>query len=323
MAVWSALGIDAILSAVPSRGRALSASCIAVLVLLDVAPHTRWEHVLARPAPVYTWLRDQNVRGPILELPMSGWIFPFPYLLASTTHHVPIMNGTSGFEPPLHTTLRGMTERGEYNDVLLALLEANHCRYVIVHPDWLQDQIDPALRWLQGNAAGGRLALVRRFDHDMNGDYVFALTREGTDWLRLTRPAFRDAAGYTDQQNLDRLLHGAATYTASTFGRIEEPRMGADIHGTLHIRGWALSRDGVRRVTLLVHSGQYRFALRREIRPDVSLRWPWYQGVPQPGFVADLPKRPKGMPRLTDLQVEVEDGSGAMTRFPDLMLSWD
>ncbi len=322
LAVWSAIGIDALLEKRRRFGRAAVASLIAILALANVAVRTRWEHVVPTPAPVYKWLAREHVRGPVLELPMSGSDLPFPYLLGSMAHHVPIMNGTSGFEPPLHATLRTMTERKQYNNAFTALLEGSRCQLIVVHADSLSAQQQAAFAWLQEGLATGRLALVRRLDHGMSGDYVFALARVGSDWQRLVRRGERDGAGFTDEDNLARLFAGKATYNETTFGLVGPPEPEQETSGPLTVRGWALSPEGVSRVVVRVHSGKYLYQARLEPRPDVSARFPWYPKTPRAGFVATLPNRPKGLPRLTEVQVEITDGRGNVTRFPDCLVTW-
>ena len=323
IALWAASGVDAIVQQPRASRRRFAQIAIALLAVADVLPRIRWEHVVADVPPVYRWLAREHVHGPVLELPMSGWNLPFPYLLASTAHHVPIMNGTSGFEPPLHAELRALTERGEFNDVLTAALEANGCELVVVHADWLLTNVQPAYAWIREGLASGHLAFVRRFDEAITGDYVFALPRSGRGWERLRLAGNRDAAGFTDDQNLERLLTGKTTYNSNTFGRIEAPRQDDDVHGPLTVSGWALSPNGIARVVVRVHSGRHVYAAALRPRPDVNAAFPWYARTPNSGFFVVLPKRPKGVPRNTDVQVEITDGSENVMRLPDRLLTWD
>ena len=157
----------------------------------------------------------------------------------------------------------------------------------------------------------------------ITGDYVFALPRNGRGWERLRSAGKRDAAGFTDDQNLERLLTGKTTYNSNTFGRIEAPRQDDDVHGPLTVSGWALSPNGIARVVVRVHSGRHVYAAALRPRPDVNAAFPWYARTPNSGFFVVLPKRPKGVPRNTDVQVEITDGSGNVMRLPDRLLTWD
>jgi hypothetical protein len=322
LAVWAALGADAIINGKSGARRDLLIVMMFALTVLDVAPNTRWEQMLSQP-PVYAWLSDAHVQGPILELPMSGWIVPFPYLLGWTTHHVPIMNGTSGFEPPLHATLRTMTSAGEFNDVFSSLLKAERCELLIVHGDWLDPVTKPALfKWLTASMSTRELSFVGRMDGGINGDYVFRF-HNGTDSRLPALNAARDKAGYTPAEELQRFLAGETTYNSSMFGFVDSPAQDQEIHGAMTVSGWALCPNGLSAVNVLVDSGQFRYSAHLRARPDISSKWPWYANTPLPGFVAVLPQRPKGLHRSTDFQIELVDKRENTTRLPDRLITWD
>ncbi|HEX2061845.1 MAG TPA: hypothetical protein VHK90_13985 [Thermoanaerobaculia bacterium] len=158
LAVWAAIGMVALMERTKRR-RALAALLLA-LAVIETAARVRWEHVDAQPAPVYRWLAETRP-GVVLELPMMREGAAFRYVLASTTHRVPIINGTSGWETPLHELLRKKEERLEFDDQFLALLEQHGCTIVIVHESQLAPEQKAALQpWL------ARLTLVRRFGDD-------------------------------------------------------------------------------------------------------------------------------------------------------------
>ena len=323
LVVWSSLGVDLLLSARRGVKWSLAAIAIAVASLLDVSPRVRWQQMIVEQPPVDRWLKSAPLHGLVMELPASGWFCDFLYLFGSTEHHQPIMNGTSGFEPPLHQQLRDMSERGEMNDVFLAKLEQHHCELIIVHADWLGDQRSATMRWLNEEVASGRLAFVRRFDHWIEGDYVFAVTHVSPDWQRFRGPQIADAAGFTPDQEAQRFLGGQATYNASTFWSLDEPRSDSMHHGPLRIAGWALSPNGVARVRVRINGGERVYDARFIDRPDVLARWPWYPKMKQPGFEVTLAKRPKGMAREINLQLEVVDGAGNVSRWIDIPVDWD
>ena len=57
-------------------------------------------------------------------------------------------------------------------------------------------------------------------------------------------------------------------------------------------------------------------------RPDVRAVFPWYPRVQHAGFLLTVPKRPHGVPKYTDVQVEVIDGNGGRVRLPDMTIDW-
>lgn len=101
---------------------------------------------------VYRWLADQSEPGAVLELPAAritedlvGAKRNADYMLASTTHWRPLLNGYSGYEPeaaaPLIPAMRELP-RGE---ALRLLVNAVDFRFVVVHRDRLIG--DEAERW--------------------------------------------------------------------------------------------------------------------------------------------------------------------------------
>ncbi|MGZ7040447.1 MAG: hypothetical protein ACXVH7_01520, partial [Thermoanaerobaculia bacterium] len=269
VAVWMAIGIEEILRRRSRQWSALAAVFV-FLAFADVAVLVRWAWTAVEPEPMYRWLVAERVPGPVLELPMSDNGVQYLYLLGSTAHHVPIMNGISGFEPPVHEQLRMKGEASEFDDAYMRLVEQSGGTIVVVHADWLRVQVNGAFRWLERNLAAGRLVFLRRFDHGTNGDWVFAVTRNVRDWKRLQAPEVPDRAGFTPGQNLARLFAKQHTFNESAFGYIDTPKSWTEVRGPLQIVGWALSPKGVKRV--IVHLDNNRRQVDAELyeRPDIS-----------------------------------------------------
>ncbi|HUP62790.1 MAG TPA: hypothetical protein VNA69_20485 [Thermoanaerobaculia bacterium] len=130
LAVWAAMGAAALLER--TKRRRAMAALLLVLAVVEVWPKLKWVHVDASPAPVYRWLAKERP-GAVVELPMLAEGVPFEYLIASTMHRVPLINGTSGWEPPSHQFLREKETKLEYDDAFLRALIENGCTTVIVH----------------------------------------------------------------------------------------------------------------------------------------------------------------------------------------------
>lgn len=322
LAVWAALGVSAILERRRGWKRGAMAALLLGLFFVEVGPRVRWEQSLADVPPFYRWLNAERV-GPMLELPIENdQSVQYQYLLYAAAHHVPTMNGTSGFEPPLYSRLKEIFQQNRIGEDAIRLLERVGCRIVVVHPDRLSIRTGPVLEWVQAGLAAGRLQFLRRFDSGPSGDYVFAVTKNVPDWPRYF-DIVGDRAGFTPRQNLERLFEGKTTFSERTFGRLDFPRPYDDLTGPLRVSGWALSPDGVRSVRVLLHAGAMRFEARLVERPDVSALFPWYSAVASPGYVYEFKKRPKGIPQQTDIQVEIVDGRGRVTRLPDVVIRWD
>jgi len=124
-------------------------------------------------------------------------------------------------------------------------------------------------------------------------------------------------------QELQRALRGQSTYMSRTFGVVDKPHGDETIKGPLTVTGWALSPNGITSIDVLLHNGMHRYHTGPASRIDVKTRFPWYARIRDPGFTMTFPrKRPHGVPRLTDVQVEIIDGKGLRTRLPDIVINW-
>jgi hypothetical protein len=309
---WSAAGIDVLIARWTRWRRLAIAALIVLLAAGDVATRLRWENAPIDAAPVHHWIASEKLRGPFLELPMEGNNVEYMYLLGSMVHRQMLMNGTSGFEPPLHMTLRDMTNRQEFNDVLQSLLENNGCRFVIIHGDEIGRR-DVVTQWLYWGITSGKLGLMRRFDHGVEGDFLLAITKNAPEWKRYER--------LPDHEKLGRYLNHLPVRNESLFGALEKPAMMSTVFKRLEVSGWALSPNGIRRVDVEVGSRKETYVAQMVPRPDVSARYPWYGSAPS-GFRLIVPKRPKGLPRETDVQVIVTDGAGKVLRLRDVLITW-
>jgi hypothetical protein len=193
---------------------------------------------------------------------------------------------------------------------------------VVVHDDWLRGQTEKVHAWLRDELGAGRLIFLRHFDHRLGGDFVFAVRANCPECARLRPPDRPGAAGFSPQQTLERMLRGDAIYVGRTFGVVDFPREERVGGKGLTVSGWALSPNGIRGVDILLHSGTTRYHANLTDRGDVQAKFPWYPRVQKAGYAITIPRRPHGVPKYADLQVEIIDGSGARTRLPDRLIEW-
>ena len=321
LAVWAAIGTAVLVERRMGRRRNIVAAAILGIAVLEVIPTIQWEHMIVEPRPVYRWMNYERV-GPVVELPIiDGNNAHFQYVLNATIHHVPIMNGTSGFEPPLHQELRTKYEKRELDGAFLDLLEKNGAAIVVVHGDRIADHGAVLTAWLREAIAADRLAPIRRFDNGVTGDYVFAFKRNVPDWLRLRDPD-RDRMGRNVEENVQRFFDGAPTFNLTPFGRLESPTPYERVRGPLVVKGWALAPEGIRHVDVLLDSGTVRMRATMESRGDVSTAHPYYGATTKPGFSLTIPKRPRGVGRETDVQIEMVTNDGRKVRLADTLINW-
>ena len=106
--------------------------------------------------PIYRALAAATEPGAVLELPIySGGSFTgnAPYVLASTTHWRPLVNGFAGYRPPTFDELAQLV--GTFpNAVVLARLRDLDVRYVVVHTAQYRRRgaIEQALARLDGRS---------------------------------------------------------------------------------------------------------------------------------------------------------------------------
>jgi len=312
LAPWAAYGAVAV-----AGNRRWRTALLLALALIDIWPRLRWEQAPVEVSPVDRWIAEAHA-GPLFFLPIHRLNLLFEYMLRATLHHQPIMNAISGFEPPLHRALR---ER-PLDETTLDRLERNGYRFVVVRPDWSGGSVVSVYPWLRENLANGRLGFVRRFEYDLNGDWVFAITRVEKDWRRFRVPAVRDGAGFTADEELQRLLRWQQVYSAITFGQLYEPKPGTTISGAMEVSGSAISPEGIRSVTVLIDRGRHRVPATLSERAEISKGLPWYPRTPRPAFAVTIPARPPDVPEETDVQIEILDGRGNVTLLRDVLLTW-
>jgi len=313
LVVWMALGIVALL-AMTHRAwlRSAIVALLFVAIAVDVSPSMNWQYLEDPATDANVWIREhrKEIGGSTLELPMNNWGSPYLFMLGASVHHSPIMNGLSGFEPPIHRKLRESDEKLIFDDAFLDTLEKSGCALVVVNADLCGRQGPPIAKWIAHNVATGRMTFVRRFDHWVYGDWMFAVTRNA------------HVHGVRSDPTLQQYLDGKASYNASTFGRMDLPKLDSEVSGELLVTGWALSPHGIRSATVLINAGRIRFPATLTPRTDISATWPWYPKCPAPAFTARVPRSAGPRHSETDVQVEIVDGRGVATRFHDARIRW-
>ncbi|HVE71461.1 MAG TPA: hypothetical protein VNI54_08845 [Thermoanaerobaculia bacterium] len=323
LAVWGALGAAAWLRDRKGWKRQAIAVAILAFMIWEVVPRIRWEHVPRETPPVYTWLNKTRV-GPVVEIPFSGDGVDYRYVLYSAAHRVKLVNGTSGFFPTEWWKLRDADSRDAF-DEMLGILEGYGARVMIVHGDSMSgERYVKVINFLKRNLASGRLQFLQRFDNEVVGDYVFAITRNLPQWQRYRTAEVPDGAGHVPSQALERFLSFQPTHSNSIMIVNEEPTWFFTAKGALRVKGWAMSPHGLRRVTVFLHSDKYRFDATHVPRPDVQTSYPWLRYLnDQPGFELTIPEKPKGIPYDTSLIVEVEDHAGRVRRGRHVSFQWE
>lgn len=315
----------------PRRARVLVGVFAITLMLYELrAAPILWYLTPSQPE-VYGWLADVPVSGAVLELPIGSeavdsqpyvWT-EVGYVLGNAYHHKPLVNGFSGFEPPLHQRIATLANAEHISDELFGLLEQIGTSLIVVHADRLGPAHDATRDWLERGLDSGRLVFLRRFQHDMSGDYLFAIVANERNIGLLRGDWESDIAGRTQLDNMRIFLAGEGrTYNAGAFGTFDVLRNHDELKGPAKIHGWVLSADGVSAVNLRFQNGAVVIPTELVHRQDVKDVYPWYPLVEKPGFHVELPGRPPGVKRQTDLQLEIIDDQGRSIRLAPLALTW-
>ena len=121
---------------------AVAAGCIAVAV-----SWSSWHPVVPEPsgvgpeaAPIYHWLAARPAGEAVLELPtkhgdddLVGLVRDSRYMLRSTVHWQPILNGYTAYEPPSKALLLALADRLPDARALERLVGLVDLRWVVVH----------------------------------------------------------------------------------------------------------------------------------------------------------------------------------------------
>jgi hypothetical protein len=266
---------------------------IVVLLLVELrAAPLRWQLLPSDTPPVYRWLASAKPHA-VLELPIRDLGADYVYLLGATMHHRRIANGISGFDPPELTRLNELSHAKPIGPELLPELQRIGVDTIVVHADTASAEVR---EWV----AREQLQFVQRFDSAAgNGDWVFRAQRSG---------------GQT--------VLSVPTYNAGTFGILQFPQPYETIRKGAFFSGYAFSPYGIKRVDLLFDNGARRYPATLIADPGLSRIYRWYDATPRPRFVAGFAKRPPDVREETDVQVEIEDGNGRVTRLLSQPFQW-
>ena len=141
LAMLAALALETLK---PGRAALALVGLLALAETLIVPiPMPEWSKVVdtrREPPPAYRWLAEQPGRDPVVHLPMLD-VYGLErrpafhesiYMVYSTLHWKPLVNGYAGIEPKAYVQLRELL-RAFPSEPSLAALRAAGTRYIVVH----------------------------------------------------------------------------------------------------------------------------------------------------------------------------------------------
>ena len=133
-------------------------------------------HGAVDPSPVSLRLKNTPMRGGVLELPAGIGPANYLYTLRAADHARPLVDGVSGFLPPIERAVEEMSNTEPVSLRFADLIEAIPVSYVVVHHALLSPGNERALQtFFQQGIAAGRFRLVERFGEA--GDDLYVVTK--------------------------------------------------------------------------------------------------------------------------------------------------
>lgn len=182
LSLLAALGVRRVAQALGRRRAVPAAAVYAVAVLLLLFEQREAPLQLIRgaadPDALTLRLKRTPMRGGVVELPSGTGYQNYLYVLRAADHERPLINGVSGFMPPIVAGLERMSKSDPVPDRLFDLLEAIPASYLVVHHAALPvENVDAVRDFLRRGVGAGRLRLVGTYGEGAARDELYAVTR--------------------------------------------------------------------------------------------------------------------------------------------------
>jgi hypothetical protein len=266
-------------------------------------------HPLPGEGPaVYRWLAGVSMPGAVVELPLGGDP-DFEYEFRSCAHNLPLVNGSSGFFPPLYVEIAMLCEKQPIPDEVWEKLAAAQTSLVVFHPDRATDSY-ARIEWARlvlRAVASGRLVPVAMFPgSDPRPDLVLRVASAGEFPLPATEASRAEAAAALTR------LENELNQLAPPFGALDWPREDQPAQSDSLGYGWALDDSGISEVR--VKLGGRSLAVYYGPRPDLPAELAKYPGLKYAGYGFALPKLAPGTYALEVSWVAKDGGVTTVTR---------
>jgi hypothetical protein len=311
LAVLAAWGVTLLRRRLRRRAaRAGVAAAALVLTAIEYrASPIEFSAVDPQPAPVYRWLAGVEVPGAILEWPI-GFDWDAEHELRSTAHWKRLVNGYSGFSPPLYDELKSLSEKQPVPDGIWEKLREIGTALLVLHPH----ESDGLARLNYARAArralaSGKLSMIGAFPHSGGRDFVFSIA---------PTPAFPTRISAEDRARaaaeFEHLTSAGESELAPPFGVVDVPAEDALVSAGSLGFGWALDDSGIAAIEVASELGPAGRAAPGGPRPDVAAAFPDHPGAERSGFNFFVPQLPAGPHTLSITLVATDGGRKVLTR---------
>jgi hypothetical protein len=135
-------------------------------------------HGAVDPDPATLKLRDTPMRGGVIELPAGTGEANYLYTLRAADHARPLVDGVSGFLPPIEQAVEEMSNSQLVSERFGDLLEAIPVSFIVLHHRSLSPESDRALQaFFDTGVAAGRFRIVAQFNDSQRADDLYVVTR--------------------------------------------------------------------------------------------------------------------------------------------------
>ena len=287
--------------------RAAARSLLFALVLVVVGVEYRaWpievHPVEAEPAAVYGWLARTPIPQAVMEWPL-GFLLDYEYELRSTAHWKPIVNGASGFAPPLYTALSTELQRRPIPDAVWDRVRDVGASVLVFHPhDAPGSVLLATLVAVRRGLEDRRIEILDSFPHGPDADYVFTVSSSPPFDAEVSPERRRKVA-----ESFDHLILRPGADTSPPLVLLDFPPARYQVAPGDIAYGWAADDSGIASGRVSTETGEEVPATFGSGRPEVGkLLW-GFANAREPGFHFAIPKLAPGDHELI-VRVEAVDG---------------
>ena len=311
LGVLAAWGLSLATRRLPRWGRAAGvAGAIAVAGFEYRAfPIDVWDVDPAPPA-VYRWLGAAKFPGAVVHWPF-GFDPEVEYTFRSTAHWKPILNGYSGFGPPMYHELSDVLHERPIPAVAWDRMEEMGASVLIFHPEQLGQPADglPWVAALREGVRSGRAVPLGSFPAGETRDLAFRLSRAAPFPTGIPEEGPGSA-----EQEARRRLPSLDSVLRVPIGWVDLPREGEPVAVGSSGLGWAMDDSGILEVRIAadgVPVGKASYGLSH---PSAAAAHPEYPDAAKAGFLFAVPRLAPGKHVLVFTFVAKDGGKTEIPR---------
>lgn len=183
LALLAGTGAAELVTRLAARGhRSIPASIFVIVIIAMMceqrAAPLKLIHGAVDPDAATLRLRETPMRGGVIELPAGTGDANYLYTLRAADHARPLVDGVSGFLPPIERAVEEMSNSQPVPEQFGDLLEAIPVSFVVVHHGALTPESDRALQaFFDKGVAAGRFRIAAQFNDGHSADDLYLVTR--------------------------------------------------------------------------------------------------------------------------------------------------